>query len=192
MANEYTQASREAKALLEANTRFDWERLGLAVALLPVAPVLGMLVGGGTTSEDAKKARMPDSWLRTVADIPQLSDKGLAYLSGLLADKGWVSVAEAVEFLKREEAAQTARLEAESAARVEANGIDAIAPKGSGAAYLLARAERQLPGTLGRLTEVAGEIGQGAVTVGKAAVNVAGWAGSAIVSVAAAINKAAR
>lgn len=66
-------------------------------------------------------------------------------LAGALRDKGWVSVAEAAAFVDRERAERAAAGNAPPPAPRRAEN--------DGAALLLARAERDLPGTLARFQE---------------------------------------
>lgn len=109
MTTKLRQAVLDAAAQTDTST--GWRLLqGLgpmvAVLNLPLALVLGLSgVAGEAYSQrkDLSEARMPDEWLGKVADTPEASQEGVAHLARRLADKGFVSVNDALEWLSIEE-----------------------------------------------------------------------------------------
>ena len=78
-----------------------------------INPPLGIVLGLATmvnssldtTSKNKRNlsdARMPDSWLKEVADSDFLSDEGLKYLTNILNKKGYVSVEDALRYVEIE------------------------------------------------------------------------------------------
>lgn len=124
-------------AAAEANNSTGWRLLqGLgpmvAVLNLPLAIVLSLSGAAGeaySSHKDLSEAKMPDDWLGQVASSPEISQEGLAFLARRLAEKGAVSVRDAVDWLGiEEEQAKKKREESEKQL--------------PGAQALLARAEK--------------------------------------------------
>lgn len=45
---------------------------------------------------------MPDTWLEAVADLPEISKVGLAFLGDRINERGFVSIQDALDFLAME------------------------------------------------------------------------------------------
>lgn len=98
-------------AATKAGDQTGWrllQGLGPMVAILnlPLALVLGLsgIVGEAySRHQDLSEARMPDDWLAQVANAPEVSQKGLVHLAKCLADAGFISVKDAMDWLAIEE-----------------------------------------------------------------------------------------
>jgi len=137
-----------------ADTAEPWRWMATLSALvsavnLPLG-LLGLLVAGiseaTTKHKDLAQARMPDQWLQEAANAPDLSKQGLAFLAKRLADKGYVSVSDAMDWLAIEE---------QVAAEQKAHRERAAVATSPGAMLLLERARRDCadllePGILDR------------------------------------------
>lgn len=112
----YKQVSElESKALKNSKNRsFDsdvFEILSLGVCFInpPVGILLGLssaILGGFETSKKSKtsleETRMPDSWLKDVSNSDIISDESLSFLAKRLKKKGFISVADALQFIDLE------------------------------------------------------------------------------------------
>lgn len=109
-----------------------------AAASLPVGLILGLVGFAGSAIADRRSltdARMPDAWMAELALAPDVSQVGLAFLARRLADRSFVSVQDALDFLDIEEAAEKTALADKSKA-------DAAAQPQPGANALLERARK--------------------------------------------------
>lgn len=158
--------------LVAQNTSLDWNAVTLNILALPFV--------GAVFDVDDKSAlagiAVEDEWLATASRLPVISREGMELLAKGLEKKGWISVAEAERFVKIERDAFLRRpkdTEPEAASR-------------EGAAMLLARAEKELPGTLKRIAEGAGDLAdaakgvlmfstEAAIFAGKGVGALAGW-----------------
>lgn len=169
----FEQIAREASDLGRSLDTFSWGKVALNALTIPL---LGFDVDVGDSSQ-LDKVQIDDEWLGAVAGLPRVSKKGLRHLSDAIADKGWVSVREAMRFVEIEQKVQAAQMaEAEAEERRSS----------AGAAMLLARAERELPGTIGRIADGAKDLAEAATAMvvftkeaalftGRSAGAAAGW-----------------
>lgn len=138
---DFKQIAVEAQRIAAEHTGTDWGAVAVntLTILIALTPVMD-------TSDKSKldSTAMHDDWLAAVAGLPSVSKNGLRLLAKAVERKGWVSVAEALDFIHLEEMAQ-------EEAR-EAMATDS-AKEHRGAAMLLARAEAELPGTIQRFAD---------------------------------------
>lgn len=176
----YNAIAAEANRIADRNTTTDWSAVALNAASM--LTLLTPVVETGDTSKLALVA-MHDDWLGAVAGLPMISTEGLAFIAKAISGKGWVSCADALKFLKIEEATQVA------AAKKMAGISSPAAPfQSQGTAQLLARAEAELPGTIERFaagakeaatvaTDVLAFTAKNAILVGKGLGATAKWVG---------------
>lgn len=143
---------REVDAAGRSLVFTNWEKVALNALTIPL---LGMPVDVSDSSRQDETA-IGDEWLGAVAGLPTVSSKGLRYLSDALAAKGWVSVREATRFIEIEKAA-AAKVRAVEEAHEQRSNV--------GAAILLARADRDLPGTISRVAEGAKDLADAAAAM---------------------------
>lgn len=77
----------------------------LAVANIPLALVvssLGMIASAVEDNKSMNTHPMPDEWLKNVSEMQTISESGLSFLSKCIEKKGFVSVNEAIKFMKNE------------------------------------------------------------------------------------------
>lgn len=113
--------------------------LGLSVANLPLAMFLGVALAVREAGDDSRKRAktpMPDDWLAQASESPEVSQKGLAHLAKCLDKKAYVSVSDALEWARIEQA------EAEATAKRQQRTEKL---EGEGAKALLSRAKRECP-----------------------------------------------
>lgn len=113
--------------------------LGLSVSNLPLAMFVAVVLAARDAGEDSRKRAktpMPDEWLAQASESPDVSQKGLAHLAKCLEKKGYVSVSDALEWARIEQA------EAESASK-RLQRTEKL--EGDGAKALLTRAKRECP-----------------------------------------------
>lgn len=142
------EANKAGRSLVATS----WEKVALNALTIPL---LGATVD---VSDVSRQDEVPikDDWLGAVAGLPAVSKKGLRHLSDALSEKGWVSVREAIRFVEIEETEQ-ASAKVDEVARAKRSN--------AGAAMLLARAEQELPGTIGRIAEGARELAEAATSM---------------------------
>lgn len=133
----------DARALAKRNQKVSADAvvLNIITSCLLMGPVMSI--------EDRQHwttIAISDEWLEAAASLPAISRKGLELLAKALQVKGWVSVAEAIEFVELEELASKAQTQ-------QADALNQS--QMPGAAALLARAESDLPGTIDRFAESA-------------------------------------
>lgn len=131
----------EAATLVGKHTKTDWGAVAVNAVVLPflLTPIMSV-----EDKSQLKTTAIGDDWLAAVAGLPKVSREGLSLLAKGLEAKGWVSVAEAAEFIRIESDAQ--RIASEQAKSEQATARP-------GAAMLLARAEHELPGAIHRFAE---------------------------------------
>lgn len=144
--------ARRAEEAARENTRIDWESVALNALTIPL---LGIPINAEDTSK-LDSVPMDDEWLGAVSGLPTISKQGLRFLSDAVAAKGWVSVREAVRFIEIEQKAASLQKEKAEGEERRTN---------VGTAMLLARAERELPGTIARVTEGAKDLAEAAANV---------------------------
>jgi hypothetical protein len=136
--------------------------LGLSVANLPLAMFLGVAMAVREAGDDSRKRAktpMPDDWLAQASESPEVSQKGLAHLAKCLDKKGYVSVSDALEWARIEQA------EADVASKRQQR-TETL--QGEGAKALLSRAKRECPSLfdldVGKALESVRTQGQSAVS----------------------------
>lgn len=77
--------------------------IGAVWAIVAVSDGLGNMVA----RDDTKNQQMPDDWLQRVAAAPDASQEGLAFLAKCLANKGFVTVQQAMQWSAIEQQAAT-------------------------------------------------------------------------------------
>lgn len=169
MSNEhFTEIATEARQLAKKNTHFS---PGGFLVDLAAFVVTGVDLSLSQDPSRQHEAAMPDDWLGAVAELEVVSPTGLNFLSKALAKKGWVSVAEAVEFISKEEKLLEA---AKSRKAIEQKS------RQQGASQLLARAERERPGTLDTLMASASEVTEAAAGVVSFTIEKTLWVGKGL------------
>lgn len=151
MQQDFEKIAADATALANKHTRVDWEAVAANVFLVPLT--MGAIALSTTDKDALKKAAMPDEWLQAVASLPDISQKGLELLATDLSRNGYVSVQAASEFVNLEKTAAESRKQADSSAKSK---------PATGAAMLLARAEKELPGSIARFTLMANDVASAA------------------------------
>ncbi|WP_413460729.1 hypothetical protein [Herbaspirillum huttiense] len=141
---EMKDIASQAEDLYQKHQKTDWAAVAANLFLFPIT--YGVLSINTDDVSELRAAAMPDDWLKAVASLPNLSKKGLATLADDLTKNGFVSVYTARKFV-----------EIETNERSEANS----SPKevaSAGSAMILARAEKELPGTIKRFAESAKDV----------------------------------
>lgn len=111
--------------------------VGVSVLSLPAGLIIGATAIVADTVQQRRSLRderMPDEWLEAVAEAPSVSSEGLTWLAQALKRQGFVSAADASEFLDIERRAAEQLKKQNDAARTTAL---------SGAQKLLTRASIQ-------------------------------------------------
>lgn len=148
MSREFADIAFQASSLAKMNTKTDWDAVALNLFLIPAT--LGALHLSTVDKKHLETQPMPDSWCDSVSELPNVSKKGLDLLSKELAAKGFVSVAAANRFVDIEKTALAKR-------RKKLKRSDNL--KNQGAAKLLARAEKELPGSVQAFINTSKDIG---------------------------------
>ncbi len=174
MQVDFDQIARQAAALAKENRKVNWDAVAQNVLLVPL---LGLRRDTSDKIALAKTA-MPDEWLQAVASLPVISQDGLKTLANEITEHGFVSVKAALEFV-----------EAESAAMSSARTQESIeeGQQATGAAMLLARAERELPGSIARFADSARDLVSAAAGVASFTIEKAIWVGKGFGAVATAM-----
>lgn len=147
--SDLVRVSNYVDEIAREKTSLDRGAMALNVVMVP-------LIGFAKDIEDTRAldtTAVDDAWLAAVAGLPMVSRSGMQFISEALAEKGWVSIREAQQFVALEQ-----RHQAEAQARVASEKLVSKA----GASMLLARAERELPGTLQKVAEGVKDIAEGA------------------------------
>lgn len=173
--NDFKTIAQQAKSLAERNTKTDFAAVALNIVALPLS--MGCFLFPTDDTSKTTEVAVPDEWLASVAGLPSISRKGLELLVDAMKAKGWVSVAEAVRFIEIEQAAMLAAQETDE------NATKAAEAPG-GASLLLARAEKELPGTIKRFAEGAQTFAQAAGGVLSFTAEKAVWVGKGLGAVA--------
>jgi hypothetical protein len=174
MQTNFDEIARQAELLAKENRKISWDAVALNVLLVPL---LG--VSRDTTDKRAlAQTAMPDEWLQAVASLPAISQDGLKTLAADLAKHGFVSVEAALEFVEAESAAKSNVLAHESIQECQ---------QAIGAAMLLARAERDLPGSIARFADSARDVVSAAAGVASFTIEKAIWVGKGVGIVATAM-----
>jgi hypothetical protein len=82
----------------------------IAAVTMFINPPVGIVLGLATvanknvnktdkTKQALSESKMPDSWLKEVAESDFLSDEGLKYLTSILNKKGYISVEEGIRYV---------------------------------------------------------------------------------------------
>lgn len=142
--NDFESIAHQAQSLSAQNTKTDFTAVALNIVALPLT--MGCFFLSTDDSSKTKDVAMPDEWLASVAGLPSISRQGLELMADAMRTKGWVSVAEAVRFIEIERAAIQASTELDDSA-------EKVLRSSVGASLLLARAEKELPGTIQRFAE---------------------------------------
>jgi hypothetical protein len=166
MHTDFQNIAQQAEELSRATTRTNLGHAVLGALLMPLT--LGLVVIDPSDRTLSETTAMPDEWLAAVSGLPEISRPGMEFLANVMKTKGWVSVSQALEFVELESAAQAAAVTA------------APDVAGAGAAMFLARAEKELPGTIARFAEGAKEFGEAAGGVLSFAAEKAIWAGKGL------------
>ncbi|MPQ69458.1 hypothetical protein [Pseudomonas sp. MWU12-2323] len=154
IGNPFTQVADQAKILALQNTNVSFAALALNMIALPLT--MGLISVDIHDKSKAQDVAVPDEWLASVAGLPTISRKGLELLADAMKAKGWVSVAEAIRFVEIEQAANRHNQDGTTPSDP---GSKVYSP---GASMLLARAERDLPGTIQRFADGAQAFAQAA------------------------------
>ena len=173
--NDFEAIAKQAKSLAAENTKTDFAAVALNIVALPLS--MGCFLLPTDDTSKTKEVAVPDEWLASVAGLPSISRRGLELLADSMKDKGWVSVAEAVHFIELEQAAMlTERKTEENATKAAKASV--------GASLLLARAEREIPGTIKRFAEGAQSFAEAAGGVLSFTAEKAIWVGKGLGAVA--------
>ncbi len=176
--NDFESIAQQAKSLAAQNTTTDFAAVALNIVALPLT--MGCFVIPTDDTSKTKEVAVPDEWLASVAGLPSISRKGLELLADAMKTKGWVSVSEAVRFIEIEQAAlQSTAKQDQSATKATESAV--------GASLLLARAERDLPGTIRRFAEGAQSFVEAAGGVLSFTAEKAVWLGKGLGIVAGAM-----
>jgi hypothetical protein len=168
--------AKQAKILAKQNEQTDWAKVSLNVFLIPAT--FGSFWLDTTDNSKAKEQAMPDDWLQAVASLPNVSKSGLNHLAKVLTKKGFISVQDAMDFVEIER-----RDMAEERKKNAGKGKEQ--QQAMGAAMLLARAEKDLPGTIDRFVEGTKDIVQAASGAAAFATEKAVWLGKGLGAIAA-------
>ena len=173
--NDFESIARQAKSLAAENTATDFGAVALNIVALPLT--MGLFFIDTDDKTKTKEAAVPDEWLAAVAGLPAISRKGLELLANAMSEKGWVSVAEAVDFIEIEQKSMhSEEKKNESATKAAASSV--------GASLLLVRAEKELPGTIKRFAESAKSFAEAAGGVLSFTAEKAIWIGKGLGAVA--------
>lgn len=177
--SEFERIADEAKSLHRDAQDTDWALVALNLVLFPF--VLGPAVSVADNTK-SKEQPMPDEWLQVVSTLKPISKRGLKLLSDALATKGYVSVHDAYSFVEIEQ-----RCAADTEARLKDH--TEAASQVTGAAMLLARAERDLPGTIDRYYEDTKDLIAAASGAAAFAAEKAIWIGKGLGGLAQSLEK---
>lgn len=169
----FQEIARQAEALAKKNHHVDE---GKALWNLVLIPFLGVGALDTTDRKALADVPMPDEWLQAVASLKDVSKTGIRDLAAGLTDKGFVSVLDALEFVRREESVRAVQKHEVAVAEQLEN---------LGCVMLLARAEKEAPGTLAKIAERATEAASAAVSAASFAVEKAFVIGKGLGTVAA-------
>lgn len=168
--------AKQAKLLAKQNEQSDWAKVSINAFLIPAS--FGSFWLDTTDNSKAKEQAMPDDWLQAVAGLPNVSKSGLNHLAKALTRNGFVSVQDAMDFVEIEQQ----EMGEEQKKQI---GKGKEQQQASGAAMLLARAEKDLPGTIDRFVEGTKDIVQAASGAAAFATEKAVWLGKGLGAIAA-------
>lgn len=169
--DNFNEIASQASVLLQQNQETNWSLVCLNVLLIPTT--LGALCLPTDDNSKAREKAVPDEWLKAVASLPNVSKEGLGFMTKSLSKKGFVSVQDAIDFVKIEKR----EMAAQQKIRVDQEKEQLQA---TGAAMLLARAEKELPGSIERFIEGTKGIVQAASGVAGFATETAVWLGKGL------------
>jgi hypothetical protein len=169
--SDFESIARQAKSLAAENTTTDFAAVALNFVALPLT--MGLFCIDVDDKTKTKKVAVPDEWLVAVSGLPVISRKGLELLADAMKEKGWVSLAEAVRFIEIEQ-------DAIKLATKKDGDVNKAAASSAGASLLLARAEKELPGTIKRFAEGAQSFAEATGGVLSFTVEKAVWIGKGL------------
>ena len=169
MNNEFQNIAKQASSLAGKNSKTDWDKVAINLFLIPAT--LGAVSIDIEDTNHLENTAMPDSWCDSVSEIPNVSKRGLEILTKDLATKGFVSIEAANRFVSVEKTVLADRGKKEELSTKLNN---------EGAAKLLARAERELPGSIQSFIDATKEFGSAASGVAQFAIEKTVWMGKGL------------
>ena len=169
--SEFHDIAKEAREYVSNNAKTDTDKVLLNLLTL------------GAFSIDTEDTRhlesipMPDAWCESVSELPNISKKGLGILTNDLTKNGFVSVAAARFFLDNEKSVRAKKQEKLRASKKL---------KQVGSAKLLARAEKENPGSIDSFISLSKDIGAAVSGSADDTLEKVAWIGKGLVKAASA------